>query len=92
MLRETDYIQERVNYIKKNLKKGYTADSLKWALVSQGYPRSEVERAMKLANEQLAKEIPILEERPKITLESQPLTLPSEKKGFFSKIKFWLFG
>ena len=45
--RKEGYLKEIVDYIKKNLKKGYTKDSLKWALVKQGYPRLEVERAFK---------------------------------------------
>lgn len=58
-----------VLYFKKNLKKGYTLDSLKWALIGQGYPRSSVEKAMEIVNKELAKEAPVLKEKPIIKYE-----------------------
>lgn len=58
-----------VDYFKKNLKKGYTADSLKYALIRQGYPRVEINFALDTANKELAKEAPILKEKPKIDYE-----------------------
>lgn len=56
-----------VEYIKKNLKKGYTLESLKYALISQGYPRSMVDLAIVQVNKDLAKKAPVLKEKPKIT-------------------------
>ncbi len=55
-----------ISYFKKNLKKGYTEDSLKFALISQGYSRAIVEDALKNAHKQLAKKAPVLKEKPKI--------------------------
>ena len=69
MPRETDYIQQLVNYIKKNLSKGYTIESLKWALINQGHSRSEVQRAIDLTNKQLADSAPKLIEKPVIKYE-----------------------
>ena len=63
---EESYIQQMTNYIKKNLSKGYTLDSLKFALESQDYSRSSIVRAIRLANEQLAKNIEPLKEKPVI--------------------------
>lgn len=85
--RKTDYIQQLADYIKKNLSKGYTPEALKWALVDQGHSRTEVERAVHLANEQLAISAPKMIEKPKITIETEPKI--EEKKGFFSRIKSW---
>lgn len=48
------YKSKLVDYIKKNLKKRYTEDSLRWALVSQGYTRSLVEDTIKQAHKELA--------------------------------------
>ena len=48
MLRKGDYKRDLVDYIKRNLKKGYTEDSLKWALVNQGNSKIEVERAIEI--------------------------------------------
>jgi len=89
-LRDTDYIQQLVNYIKRNLAKGYTIDSLKWALLSQDYSRSAVERAIKLANEQLAKQAPILKEKPKIKYEiitDKESVRQVKKRGFLYKLR-----
>jgi hypothetical protein len=58
-----------VEYIKKNLKKGYTVDSLKWALVNQGYSRITIETAIQEVNKELAKSAPILKEKPVIKYE-----------------------
>ena len=56
-----------IEYLKKNLKKGYTLDSLKFALLKQGYSRSLLERAIHDVQIVLAQEAPILKEKPKIT-------------------------
>jgi len=86
------YIRQLVNYLKKNLSKGYTLESLKWALISQGYSRSEVNRAIKITNKELAKSAPKLKEKPVIKVEREPILQELEKKeeGFFDKLKiFW---
>ncbi len=61
-----DYKQKLVNYIKKNYKKGYTPESLKWALINQGYSRILVEKAIETANRELAEKAPVIKEKPKI--------------------------
>ena len=84
-MRDSDYLQKVVVYIRKNLAKGYTMESLKWALVKQGYTRSEVDRAIKLANEQLAAEAPrVPEQVTEVMQEPQPIA--EEKKGFWKRI------
>jgi len=86
-MRETDYIQQLVNYLKKNLAKGYTMEALRWALVNQGHSRNSVQKAIDLANEQLALQAPKLVEKPVIKVEVEP---PVEvKKGIWGKIKSW---
>jgi hypothetical protein len=69
MIRDTDYIGQIVNYLKSNLKKGYTKESLRWALVNQNHSRIEIERAFKEAEKQLASEAPILKTKPVIKYE-----------------------
>jgi len=94
-MRNTDYIHQLANYIKKNLTKGYTIEALKWALIDQGYSRSEVSRAIKIVNEELAKAAPKMVEKPKITFTREPITETeqarekSERKSFFGKLKDW---
>lgn len=64
-----DYKKQLVNYFKKNLSKGYTSDSLKYALINQGYSRVAVERAIEQAHKELAEKAPIFKEKPKIKYE-----------------------
>ena len=53
----------------KNLKKGYTEDALKWALIDQGYSRSIVEMAIEQATRELAESAPVLKDKPIIKHE-----------------------
>ncbi len=64
-----EYKRRIVNYFKKNLAKGYTSDSLKFALMSQGYSRAIVESAIEQANKELAEKAPVLREKPVIKYE-----------------------
>lgn len=56
-------------YFKKNFKKGYTEESLKWALVNQGYSRTIIDNALEMAHKELADEAPVLKEKPTISYE-----------------------
>lgn len=58
-----------VGYIKRNLRKGYTKESLRWALISQGNSKIEVEKAFKRVDEELAKKAPELKTKPTIKYE-----------------------
>jgi len=80
-------MQQLVNYIKKNLSKGYTIEALRWALINQDYPRVEIEKAINLTNEQLGKEAPILKEKPVIKYEAEPIE--TLETSFWQKIKNW---
>ena len=87
------YMQQLVKYLKKNLTKGYPVESLKWALINQGYTKNEVNRAIYLTNEELAKEAPKLKEKPVIKIEVEPLYKNVKREGFISKLKrFFGFG
>jgi len=66
---EGDYRHKLMGYIKKNLGKGYTSESLKWALIRQGYSRILVEDALEKVHQELAEKAPILKEKPKISYE-----------------------
>ncbi|PIN77866.1 hypothetical protein COV15_01060 [Candidatus Woesearchaeota archaeon CG10_big_fil_rev_8_21_14_0_10_34_12] len=84
------YIQQLADYIKKNLSKGYTIDSLKTALMAQGYSRMQIDRAIHIANEQLAMDAPKMVEKPVIKIEIEPEV--EIKKTFWEKIKNWFGG
>ncbi len=82
--------EQLIEYFKRNLKKGYTADSLKWALISQGYSRVIVEEAIVEAQKEMAKEAPIFKEKPRINYQ----VLDKEGKQVEVKKPWWkkLFG
>lgn len=87
-MRNPEYRRKLVNYFKKNLKKGYTTDALKWALINQGYSRSLVEESLELANKELAQAAPVIKEKPKITyqlydIDNKPILV---KKSWWKRI------
>lgn len=69
MFKKKNSLTELSEYIRKNIKKGYTKESLKWALLSQGYSRLEVDKAFAKVDYDLAHEAPILKTRPEIKHE-----------------------
>lgn len=95
--RERDHVQQIADYIKRNLSKGYTMDALRFSLVKQGYSRISVEKAVELANQQLAASAPEMKEKPKITYtlldeNGNPINnvqLSKETKGFWTRIFDW---
>lgn len=89
MFKRKSYMDELVEYIKKNLKKGYTKDSLKWALISQGHSKLEVEKAIKHVDTDLAVTAPILKTRPEIKYEligQEKENFKKEKKSFWKRL------
>lgn len=87
-MKETEHVRKIADYFKKNIKKGYTPDSLKWALVNQGYQKTSVEKALELAHQEMAREAPIFREKPTITHEvideaGQPVEI---KKSWWKKL------
>jgi len=90
MKHDFEYNKKLVNYVKKNIKKGYTTESLKWALINQDHSKIKVEKAIETAHEELAKEAPILKSRPTIKHE---VIIPKNKKIQFheptKKESFW---
>ena len=90
MKKDETYLSDKVNYIKRNLQKGYNKDSLKWALVSQGNSKQEVEKAFQQAEKEIANESAIETNRLRSiqpTLRIEPIMPQVEKKkGFFSRL------
>lgn len=84
-----DHIKQIADYLKKNLAKGYTLDSLRVSLSNQGYSRISIEKAIDLANRQLAATAPVMKEKPQISYKTYPdsnVYYEPEKKGFFKKL------
>lgn len=82
-----NYIAQLAEYIKKNLKKGYTQESLKWALVNQGHSKLEVEKAMQKAESDMAAEAPVMKAKPEIQVEViSPDDAVLKKKPWWKRI------
>ena len=88
MVKKGDYVAEISAYIRKNLKKGYTKESLKWALVSQGHSKLEVEKSIKKVEEEMAREAPVLRTKPEITYDivEPKNAVVEEKKSFWKRL------
>lgn len=87
-MEDYNYRKKIVDYLKKNLKKGYTIESLRWALIGQEYSKTSVERAIEELNKELARKAPILKEEPVIKYEivdekDRPIKI---KKSFWKRI------
>jgi len=87
-MNEINYRKKLVDYFKKNLAKGYTSESLKWALIRQGYSRAIILGAIEQVHKELAEKAPILKEKPRIKYEiidenNKPIIL---KKPFWKRI------
>tara|TARA_Y100000310_G_scaffold317241_1_gene369899 strand:- start:11364 stop:11645 length:282 start_codon:yes stop_codon:yes gene_type:complete len=87
------FMDEIVSYIKKNVKKGYTEESLKWALMGQGYSKLEVEKGLKRAHMELAQQAPLLDAKPKITYEiveprEHAVKVESDSRPLWKKLFF----
>ena len=87
--------QQLVDYIKKNLSKGYTLDALRYSLVKQGYSRTSVDKSIELANRELAVQAPKMVEKPQVKWEViDDNEMASKVAANDSKPGFWkrLFG
>jgi len=92
----TGITQQLADYIKNNLKKGYNLDSLRFSLQTQGYSKISIEKAIEIANKQIAEEIPPIKEKPEITYkiiaENQDtdsetiIKINPEKKSFWQRV------
>jgi len=65
-MRESEQRKKLMDYIQRNLKKSYTLEALKWALIKQGYSRVLVEKAIEDTHQEMAKKAPILRDKPQI--------------------------
>jgi hypothetical protein len=87
------YRRSFIDHLKRTLSKGYKEDSLRWALINQGYADVIINKAMEQAKKELAEEERqrLEKEKPKITYQIYD---ENNKKIKFNKKHFWkrLFG
>ena len=86
MVKDKNYVDQISDYILKNLKKGYTPESLRWALVGQGHAKIEVDKAMKKAEGMMAASAPVLETKPEIKYETEPPVVVPEKLPWYKRM------
>jgi SOS response regulatory protein OraA/RecX len=84
-MREIDHAKPIVEYLRKNMAKGYKPQDLKWALINQGYSRMEVDKAIKMVSEFEALQRPKKIEEPKVEPIVEMPEVPA-KKGFFKRL------
>jgi len=88
-LRKVDQISPLVDYMRRNLAKGYKISDLRWTLVSQGYSRIEIDKALNMINQEQAEEEKRkaqIEEATKKMFTTPPEVIKEEKKGFFGRL------
>lgn len=89
-MRRLDYKNQLVDYFKKNLSKNYNTDTLKFALIGQGYSRVAVDVAYNEAIKQISTKAPVLHEKPIIRHEIYDMNnnpIPVEPMSKWEK--FW---
>ena len=84
-MRQSDRKRKLIDYFKRNIKKGYTPDSLKYALMNQGYIRIEIDSCLEEAQKEMAETAPVLKEKPKIVYE----VLDHEDNPIYLKKSWW---
>ena len=84
--------RDLIEHLKRALSKGYKQDSLRWALLGQGYPDTIIDRAMEQAVSELSAEAKekFEKEKPKIKVE----VFDEHNKPVKLKTPFWkrIFG
>lgn len=77
-----------MEYLEKNLAKGYKLDDLRFLLIKEGYLRIDVDKAVKIIEEKVKRDKEEREKQVQIARTQQVMEVIEEpnKKGFFSRI------
>jgi uncharacterized protein Smg (DUF494 family) len=78
-----------LDYFHKNLGKGYTVESLKFTLLSQGYLRSDIDRVVEIIQEKSRKakqDVEMKELEKKQAVQSFHEEEKQKPKGFFGRL------
>ena len=82
---EESHKKKLVEYFKKNMEKKYPVDTLKFALIKQGYSRVAVNLALDQAKRELAEKNSFSKEKPVIKYE----VLDEHNKPVIIKKSWW---
>ena len=86
---EGSYKRKIIDYLKKNVRKGYPITTLKFALINQGYLRPMIEESIEEAMREMAREAPVLKEKPQIEHEviaDEEETIVPVKKSWWKRL------
>lgn len=84
--KDANYTKNLVEYAKKNIQKGYTADSLRWALVNQGHSRIEVDKALAAAQSEVSKQTQQTSVQQVKQEQPQVQQVEPEKQSFWKRM------
>jgi len=87
-IRDIDSLKGLIEYLQRNLKRGYKLDELKWALINQGHSRVSVDKATKYVTDMQEAQKAKKAETAKPEVLQMPIQI-EEKKSFWQKIKSW---
>lgn len=84
-LRNIDQTKPLIEYLQKNIRKGYKLEDLKWSLIGQGHSKVSVDKAIEFVKEiEEAKK----SEMPEKIEIIRPVDIPvKEEKTFLQKLK-----
>jgi hypothetical protein len=86
MANSAESVKQIVDYLDKNLKKGYSLESLRWALVNQKHSRIEIEKAIKIVEARTPSVEKEEQKKEEIKMATEEFVMPEKKKGFFRKL------
>jgi len=86
MVNSADSVKQIVDYLDKNLKKGYSLESLKWALVNQKHSRIEIDKALKIVEARTPSVKKEEQKKEEIKVATEEFVMPEKKKGFFGRL------
>ncbi len=88
-IRNIDSQYNLVEYLQRNLKKGYKLEDLRWALINQGYSRINIESAIKHVTEIREAQMPKKPVVSEVKQEPVHVEMPqvNEEKGLWHKFK-----
>ena len=84
-LREIDQVKSLIEYLQRNLRKGYKLEDLKWSLIRQGNSRVSVDKAVNFVKQLEEAKKRDMSERIEIK-KSEHIPI-KEEKNFWQRLK-----
>lgn len=86
MATSAESTKQIIDYLDKNIKKGYKIEELRWALISQKHSRSEIEKAIKIVEARTPSAKQEEQKQEEIKVATEEFVMPEKKKGFFGRL------